>query len=57
MFFHYPPTFYQLHVHATNLKSQAVNALTERAHLLQNVISNLEIHSKYYSKATLLKTI
>lgn len=43
MFFHYPPTFYQLHLHVTNLRSQAANALVERAHLLQNVMSNLKI--------------
>jgi m7GpppX diphosphatase len=57
MFFHYPPTFYQLHVHVTNLRCQAANALVERAHLLQNVINNLEVDSNYYCKVSLMKTV
>lgn len=57
MFFHYPPTFYQLHLHITNLRSQAANALVERGHLLQNVVANLSIDKNYYTKVTLMKTI
>jgi m7GpppX diphosphatase len=55
LFFHYPPTFYQLHLHVIQLGNHAEHALVERAHLLSIVVSNLEIDGRYYEKVTLVR--
>lgn len=57
MYFHYPPTFYRLHIHVTNLRMQAAIALADRAHMLSSVIGNLKIASDYYKRVGLLKSI
>ena len=41
IFVHYPPQFYHFHVHFTNV-SVDVGVSTERAHLLDDIIENLE---------------
>lgn len=53
IYLHYQPSFYHLHVHFTYLKYEAPGILTERAHLLANVINNIELLPDYYQKAIL----
>ncbi|XP_017778004.1 PREDICTED: m7GpppX diphosphatase [Nicrophorus vespilloides] len=53
VYLHYQPSFYHLHVHFTYLQFDAPGIYTERAHLLSNVISNLELLSDYYQKVSL----
>jgi m7GpppX diphosphatase len=52
-FFHYPPTFYHLHVHFTVLQDRTCGCEVERAHLVQDVIDNLKLHNDYYQTKTL----
>lgn len=53
VYFHYQPSFYHLHVHFTYLRHEAPGITTERAHLLSNVISNIEVAPHYYQQITL----
>lgn len=53
IYLHYQPSFYHLHVHFTNLSHDAPGIKTEKAHLLANVISNVELMPDYYRKVTL----
>ncbi|XP_018564709.1 m7GpppX diphosphatase [Anoplophora glabripennis] len=53
IYLHYQPSFYHLHVHFCYLKHEAPGILAERAHLLSNVISNIELLPDYYQKVTL----
>lgn len=53
IYLHYQPSFYHLHVHFTYLRHEAPGILAERAHLLSNVISNIELVSDYYQRVTL----
>lgn len=53
IYFHYQPSFYHLHVHFNPLSNEAPGIYCEKSHLLDTVISNLEIVSDYYQKATL----
>lgn len=53
VYFHYQPSFYHLHVHFTYLRHDAPGITAERAHLLSNVISNIEVVPDYYQKITL----
>jgi m7GpppX diphosphatase len=50
----YPPQFYRLHVHFTAL-SVAIGAghFVERAHLLDDVIENLERDGEHYARASI----
>lgn len=50
LFFHYLPSFYHLHLHATNM---SLSNELPRARLLSQVIRNLEHDSDYYAKATI----
>ena len=50
VFVHYQPQFYHLHVHFTRLHSD-LGCQVERAHLLHDVIANLEADGDYYAKA------
>ncbi|UJR15991.1 hypothetical protein I4U23_002910 [Adineta vaga] len=52
-FFHYPPTFYHLHVHFTTLQNRLCGCEVERAHLVEDVIDNLKLQSNYYQMKTL----
>jgi m7GpppX diphosphatase len=52
-FFHYPPTFYHLHVHFTTIYNRTCGCEVERAHLVQDVIDNLKIQNDYYQIKTL----
>ena len=57
MYFHYPPTFYRLHIHVSNTRIQAATALADRSHMLPTVIGNLKIAPDYYQRISLLKSI
>ena len=53
VFFHYQPTFYHLHLHFTSLSVHGAHVQAERAHLLTDVIQNLELDSDFYKKRTM----
>ena len=53
VYFHYQPSFYHLHVHFTHLKNSPGGINVERAHLLSNVIKNIEKQANFYELATL----
>lgn len=52
-FFHYPPTFYHLHIHFTTLQNRTCGCEVERAHLVQDVIDHLKFQKDYYQTKTL----
>nr|XP_033775007.1 m7GpppX diphosphatase [Geotrypetes seraphini] len=53
VYVHYQPSYYHLHVHFTALGFDAAGIAVERAHLLSDVIANLELDPLYYQKRTL----
>ncbi|XP_001372367.1 m7GpppX diphosphatase isoform X1 [Monodelphis domestica] len=53
VYLHYQPSYYHLHVHFTALGFEAPGSGVERAHLLADVIENLEYDPQYYQKRTL----
>ena len=54
VFIHYQPTYYHFHVHFTHVEYDAPGCVVGRAHLLQEVIDNIEnFDSDYYAKRTL----
>ncbi|KAJ7305051.1 hypothetical protein JRQ81_010845 [Phrynocephalus forsythii] len=53
IYLHYQPSYYHLHVHFTALSYDAPGCSVERAHLLSDVIENLELNPKYYQQRTL----
>ncbi|XP_063698404.1 m7GpppX diphosphatase [Culicoides brevitarsis] len=57
IYVHYQPSFYHFHVHFTYLRHSAPGINCERSHLLDTVISNLELLSDYYKKSTLSFTV
>merc|ERR1712226_154101 len=53
-YFHYFPSYYHLHVHFTHLLHDAGGQTVERAHLLREVIDNIEnVSSDFYAKKSL----
>jgi len=52
-YLHYQPSYYHLHVHFTNVEYAAPGINTEKSHLLNTVISNIERDGSYYKKADL----
>ena len=48
-FVHYPPQFYHFHAHFTHVAVD-FGVSTERAHLLDDVIENLERDGEHYAK-------
>ena len=53
IYVHYQPSYYHFHVHFTHLKYDAPGCGIGRAHLLPEVIDNIEnIDSEYYVKKT-----
>jgi len=52
VFVHYPPQFSHFHIHFTSLYVEG-GVQVERAHLLSDVIRNLEADPSYYRKCTL----
>lgn len=53
IYFHYQPSFYHLHIHFNPLSNEAPGIFCEKSHMLDTVISNLEIVPDYYKKVTL----
>ncbi|XP_072810090.1 m7GpppX diphosphatase isoform X1 [Vicugna pacos] len=53
VFLHYLPSYYHLHVHFAALGFEAPGAGVERAHLLAEVIENLEHDPEHYQRRTL----
>ena len=53
VFVHYPPQFYHFHVHYQALSAQEVGCQTERAHLLEDIIDNIERDGDFYAKANI----
>ncbi|XP_074832956.1 m7GpppX diphosphatase isoform X1 [Carettochelys insculpta] len=53
IYLHYQPSYFHLHVHFTALGYDAPGCSVERAHLLADVIDNLELDPQYYQKRTL----
>ena len=52
IFVHYPPQFYHFHVHFTNV-SVDIGVTTERAHLLDDIIENIERNPEHYAKCAI----
>lgn len=50
---HYQPSYYHLHVHFITLDYEAPGCGVERAHLLTDVIQNLQNQPEYYRKHAL----
>ncbi|KAL7848388.1 hypothetical protein AOLI_G00231060 [Acnodon oligacanthus] len=53
VYLHYQPSYYHLHVHITSLDYEAPGCGVERAHLLSDVIQNLQADSRYYRSRTI----
>ncbi|XP_016059934.1 PREDICTED: m7GpppX diphosphatase isoform X1 [Miniopterus natalensis] len=53
VYLHYLPSYYHLHVHFTALGFEAPGSGVERAHLLAEVIENLERDPEHYQQRTL----
>ena len=53
VYFHYQPSYYHLHIHFNTIHYDHPRLFIGSSHLLDTVISNLEIDSDYYRKATL----
>lgn len=53
MSFHYPPSYWHLHLHITNCCYSPGGQRVEKAHLLDDVIENIESDSDYYKKRTI----
>jgi m7GpppX diphosphatase len=53
VFFHYPPTFYRLHIHVMSLSLESLNCRVERCHDFFLVIQNLKLKGDYYKDITL----
>ena len=57
VYIHYQPSYYHLHVHFTHIKLEAPGFGADRAHLLSDVIENIEQMNDYYKKKTLTYTV
>ncbi len=53
VYLHYQPSYYHLHVHFTSVEYDAPGCRVERAHLLSDVIQNLQADSSYYHNRSL----
>lgn len=53
VYLHYQPSYYHLHVHFTHLSYAAPKTLIGEAHLLQEVIDNIQLAHDYYQKKTI----
>ncbi|XP_074646587.1 m7GpppX diphosphatase-like [Tubulanus polymorphus] len=56
MYFHYQPSYYHLHIHVTHLKYDAPGSNITKAHLLDDIISNIQLKSDYYQTQALMFT-
>lgn len=53
IYFHYPPSYYHLHVHFANVVYDSPSCALGKAHLLDDVVDNLKRDSEYYAKASI----
>ncbi|OCT70403.1 hypothetical protein XELAEV_18037321mg [Xenopus laevis] len=53
IYLHYQPSYFHLHVHFTVLGQDAPGSFVEHAHLLCDVIQNIESNPQYYQTRTL----
>ncbi|XP_072307881.1 m7GpppX diphosphatase [Eucyclogobius newberryi] len=53
VYLHYQPSYFHLHVHFTRLGFEAPGCGVERAHLLQDVLQNIQSHARFYQTRTL----
>ncbi|KAJ8412569.1 hypothetical protein AAFF_G00129050 [Aldrovandia affinis] len=53
VYLHYQPSYYHLHVHFTSLSYDAPGCGVEKAHLLSDVIQNLQADPQYYHSRSL----
>lgn len=53
VFFHYQPTYYHLHVHFTHVGYAPPGINIGKAHLLDDVIDNIQLYDDFYQKKTL----
>jgi len=53
VYLHYQPSYYHLHVHFTSVRFEAPGTHVGKAHLLPEVISNVELLPDFYQRATL----
>ncbi|XP_052781384.1 m7GpppX diphosphatase-like [Mya arenaria] len=53
VYIHYQPSYYHFHVHFTNVKFEAPGFGADRAHLLADVINNIQLYGDFYKKKTL----
>lgn len=53
-YLHYQPSYYHLHVHFAHIKLDNPGFEADRAHLLTDVIENIEMKSLYYKEKTLV---
>ena len=53
VFVHYQPQFYHFHMHFTRLENE-IGSTVEKAHLVNDIIQNLEDDKNYYLKRTIL---
>ena len=54
IYFHYPPSFYHLHLHIVNVDYFPSSMGVDRAVLLSDVMGNLELDGDYYLKKTMV---
>ena len=55
---HYQPSYYNLHIHFTQLSYTAPKTCVGEAHLLHDIIANIETFDPdYYQKSTLSFTV
>jgi len=52
-FFHYPPSYYHLHIHFVHTMQEMTQFIPGRSIYLEDVIENLELDGDYYAKRTL----
>ncbi|KAI6661798.1 M7GpppX diphosphatase-like [Oopsacas minuta] len=52
-YIHYQPSYYHFHVHITFCGYEAPGTHVGKAHLLEDVIDNIELVSEFYSRKTL----
>ena len=53
MYFHYPPSFWYLHIHVNLFDSHQDGIQVDYSHMLSNVIQNLTIDTDYYKKVSM----
>lgn len=53
MYVHYPPTYYYFHVHIVHVDLETPGCSVGVAHLLDDIVDNIELKDDYYQQRTL----